>query len=170
MCNEADFFDHPQPKRSANIVSYKPYFSTYSIIIFDSGTINLTGIRTFEQVETIIEHFCECYGVVPNLRSSQPITDCLSFTGNLGRQLKVGALLKQFNHRQNKSALRTVSANRKFMAAVVCKHCDNQHPKKKIGAIMIFASGKFNILGAKTLKAAEAILLDTKTVVNQLPS
>ena len=116
---------------------------SYVYIVFStSGTVNVTGIRFYRDISSAVALFCREFGL--RRRHVGAVTvDNLTASGNFGSPVNLRLLKKSINASQEGDALiSSASYNPSFFPACFCR-------TYVVGTIIVFASGKYNIVGGK---------------------
>lgn len=142
-------------KRHGNYVSLK---ETYSYNIFSTGTINVTGIKSMQEIENVADNVCKDFNIEPSLIDGIFVIDSTTATGDFKRRVNLTAVQQYVIN--NKCAF-TTAFNREVFCAVYCK--SNLGP-----TIVLFASGKFNILGGRCIQQILATYHQMSAIIHQL--
>ena len=109
------------------------------------GTVNITGISSERVIPKALKYFCKIFNVKKSYISDITI-DNISASGSFNRYVDL-SFLKWFVNSQdanqiNRNPISSVSFNANYFPAAFCKTFT-------IGTVVVFGSGKFNIVGAK---------------------
>jgi TATA-box binding protein (TBP) (component of TFIID and TFIIIB) len=120
----------------------------YTYIFFPKkGHINITGIKTYSDIDNVIENLCKDFQLERALISSSLTIDNITAGGDFGKKLDVGAIQEKLNKQKNEF---TVKFDRNYFPGAFCKTFQT-------GTIIIFRSGKYVIVGAKCLEDVNKI-------------
>jgi TATA-box binding protein (TBP) (component of TFIID and TFIIIB) len=128
-------------KRHQNFIVFK---SSYAFIIFPkSGTVNISGIKSLSDISNAIHCFCATFDISRSSISSEAIVDNITATGSFGQEVNLKTLKETINSKEkNQSQISAAAFNPNYFPAVFCKTFG-------IGTVLVFGSGKYNIVGAK---------------------
>jgi len=127
-------------KRHHNFVVYRQNY--VFIIFFQKGTVNITGIRSSLKIFDAIDTFCQQFDISKELLS-EPIIDNITASGDFRKYVDLSSLKRLINNpKKAVSIISSASFNTGIFPACFCKTF-------KIGTIIVLASGKYNIVGAK---------------------
>jgi TATA-box binding protein (TBP) (component of TFIID and TFIIIB) len=128
-------------KTHHNFIVFKNSF--VFIIFFNSGTVNITGIKSFSNISDAICCFCTTFNISRSSIKSETIVDNITATGSFGRTVNLRNLKETINNGgKTESKISAASFNPNYFPAVFCKTFG-------IGTVLVFGSGKYNIVGAK---------------------
>jgi TATA-box binding protein (TBP) (component of TFIID and TFIIIB) len=131
------------------------------IIFFSNGTVNITGIKSFSCITHALQTFCSSFRV-SRRQITDYIIDNVSANGDFGKQINLVNLKQDINKREKKENLiQSASFNTNYFPAAFCK-------TYKIGTILVFNSGKFNIVGAKCQRHVREIFLEMSALIERL--
>jgi TATA-box binding protein (TBP) (component of TFIID and TFIIIB) len=123
-------------KRSGNITTLRTEDFVY--IIFSSGNINATGVRSINQVEECLDFFLTIFSIPLPLKCVNIRIDNISASMSLGRPLHVGIeVLSQLVQRHSGR----ISFNQGSFPGITIN--------LQKGTIILFTSGKINVVGVK---------------------
>ena len=131
------------------------------IIFFKKGAVNITGIKRFDDLSNAVENFCATFGI--NLQNiSNYIIDNVCAHGNFGRALDLEDLKQRINRKEHVSSrIETATLNISYFPAAFCKtFC--------IGTVLVFYSGKYNIVGAKCQQQVDEIFQEILVYISKL--
>jgi TATA-box binding protein (TBP) (component of TFIID and TFIIIB) len=149
-------------KRHHNFIVFRNDF--VFIIFFGSGTVNITGIKSFSHITEALQTFCTTFHT--RRRHIQGLTvDNVSANGQFSHLVDLVQLKQVINQREDKGdkLISSVSFNTNYFPAAFCKTFS-------IGTILVFNSGRFNIVGAKCQSHVLEIYTEMLSVVNSLAS
>jgi TATA-box binding protein (TBP) (component of TFIID and TFIIIB) len=149
-------------KRHHNFIVFRNDF--VFIIFFSSGTVNITGIKGFSHITSALQTFCTVFNI--KRRHLQDLTvDNVSANGQFSQLLDLAQLKQVINEREEKGdkLISSVSYNTNYFPAAFCKTFS-------IGTILVFNSGRFNIVGAKCQSHIREIYTEMLGIVNSLAS
>jgi len=125
--------------------------SKHTYIVFTSGFVNITGIRSFTERPTVIPLFCQEFGVTTDDIASDIVIDNISAAGNFQRRVDLKRLQRIVNKRKTQhSTFFSVHFDRNFFPGAFCK-------TRGLGTLTLFPSGKYVVVGSKCLEHVEKI-------------
>ena len=131
----------------------------YKFIVFHgSAIVNVTGIRQFEDIDHAVKTFCQHFHCIAVPQSV--VVDNSTATGHLP-SLNHHALIRLAKKTCSKKKHYTISCRTHYFPCVLIRL--QETPQHSSLTLSLFASGKFNILAAKTeqdLVAAQAFIED----------
>lgn len=141
-------------KRHSNFCSYK---NIYSYTIFESGCINITGIKDYNSIHTAIDIVCKflhldkcCDLEVTETKTEELyIIDNILYSGSLLTDLPLTLLADYIE--TNEIRLQGICNLLQFPALFISV-------VNKPGRMLVFSNGKFVILGVKCLDQFHTIL------------
>lgn len=110
----------------------------YTYIIFPNH-INITGIKSIKDLENVKTELCKTFFLDPSLLQEDTVIDNITANGSFKRRLDLAELKKTLNSEKNNFK---VDFDRNYFPGAFCK-------TYKCGTIILFASGKYVIVGAK---------------------
>jgi TATA-box binding protein (TBP) (component of TFIID and TFIIIB) len=139
----------------------------YSYIIFPKSKegycyINITGIKSFEDVENVIPELCETFHLNRIQVAGEVVIDNVSANGDFGRKLNLPQIQEAINGESKKDG-NTFSAcfDRNYFPGAFCKTLT-------IGTILIFPSGKYVIVGSKCVAEVQEIYRMMFAIIRKL--
>lgn len=146
-------------KRHHNFIVFRNKY--VFIIFFDSGAVNITGIKSFGYITEALKTFHSTFGI-KRRHVTDLIVDNVSANGDFGHQINLSHLKQLINKTEEGDKLITsASFNVNYFPAVFCKTF-------KIGTILVFSSGKYNIVGAKCQSHLQEIFKETSALISKL--
>ena len=143
--------------RHGNYISLK---GKYSYVIFPkNGYVNVTGIRKIEEISCVLHNLCLDFSLDRDLIVSDFIIDNTTATGNLEKRINLSTLQEYIVTKP--SCDFTVSYNRDIFSGAFIKSCFGP-------TVIIFSSGKYNILGSKCLQSLTQVSLKFHALINEL--
>lgn len=128
---------------------------TYNYVVFLSGTINVMGIKSFEEVNNVVPNVCADFDIEPSLINSAFVVDSSTATGSFARRLDL-TRIQRYIHK--KSCSFTTKFNREIFSSLYCY-------SKRGPTVVLFTSGKYNILAAKCPLQLDAVVDDLTVIV-----
>ena len=149
---------HKRTVRFGNYVSLK---ERYAYIIFpQNGFVNVTGIKSLKEVSLVVNNFF--YDFELDLRfvaRTHFVVDSTTATGDFNCRLDL-VLLQKYVNSHSDCGLR-ITYNRDRFSGAACR--SNIGP-----CAIIFASGKFNLLGSKNRWQIRNVVLQLNAVMSNL--
>ena len=156
------------PHKSYNnfkIVRGTPHVYT---VFDDNGFINITGVKGFEFLETVIPNFCTFFklSAKEDILSEILTIDNISASGHFGHRVNLENLVKRINKNKKHNEegdngfFIKVRLNRNVFPGAVCK--------TRLGTISVFAAGKYVIVGTKCLDHLERVFQETTALIKTL--
>lgn len=146
-------------KKHHNFVVFRNSF--VFIIFANNGTVNITGINSFDRICEALQNFHRVFGIGRE-EITDVIVDNVSANGDFGRIICLRDLKHLINEQENEEQLiSAASFNVNYFPAVFCKTFS-------IGTILVFNSGKFNIVGAKCQSHVTKIYLEMIALIDKL--
>ena len=128
---------------NANVKSYHNflvYKGQYTFIFFcTSGTVNITGIKQFEEIAIAVNFFCTQFNFCLE-EIGEVVIDNSTASGSFGIPINLRNLKNELFRSIGSSV--DVSLNPEYFPSVVCR-------SSGIGTCLVFANGKYCIVGAK---------------------
>jgi TATA-box binding protein (TBP) (component of TFIID and TFIIIB) len=111
----------------------------HTYIIFPKPRyINITGVKTLEEIPIVIPELCRVFKLDSNdVCKNTLVVDNICATGDFNKKINLQKIQEQVNEDEF-----SVNFNRDYFPGAFFKHYKN-------GTIVLFASGKYNILGAR---------------------
>jgi TATA-box binding protein (TBP) (component of TFIID and TFIIIB) len=133
-------------RKTGNYVSLKNYLS-YTIWP-EVGKVNITGIKSLEEIDPAITDFCFLFKI-KRIEINNVITDNIFACGSFNRRIDLRALKLLVN-----SLPKTPEDRFRFFCEYIpekfgAAYCRSRKEKLRRGTVIVFGSGKYNILGAK---------------------
>jgi TATA-box binding protein (TBP) (component of TFIID and TFIIIB) len=139
----------------------------YTYIIFpkskeDYCYINITGIKSFEDIENVIPELCDAFHLNQNQVVGEVVIDNVSANGDFGRKLNLPQIQEVINRESEKDG-NTFSASfdRNYFPGAFCKTLT-------IGTILIFPSGKYVIVGSKCIAEVQQVYQMMHAIIQKL--
>jgi TATA-box binding protein (TBP) (component of TFIID and TFIIIB) len=146
-------------KKLHNFIVFRSSF--IFTIFFKSGTVNITGIQRLTDISQAVSVFCQTFDISRRDIVDSIIIDNITASGSFNRDINLRNLKEKINGGKNESRIKSASFNPNYFPAAFCKTFG-------IGTILIFGSGKYNIVGAKSqLDVMEVFNLAT-TIINDM--
>lgn len=131
------------------------------IIFYTKGAVNITGIKDFIYISEAVENFCATF-CIPSTQITEYVIDNVSANGDFGKTVDLRSLKHHINKQEDRSNLiNSVSFNTNYFPAAFCKTFS-------IGTILVFCSGKYNIVGAKCREDVQKIFETVVVYINEL--
>lgn len=129
---------YKRTKQFGNFVSLK---ERYTYIIFpQSGFINVTGIKTLEEVPQVVQHFFQDFELDSDcVKLITFDIDSMTATADAGIRIDLVKLQKYVSAHRDSGF--TITYNRNRFSGASCR--------SKLGTAVVFASGRYNLLGCK---------------------
>jgi TATA-box binding protein (TBP) (component of TFIID and TFIIIB) len=148
-------------KKTFNNFSVVREEHTY-IIFPEKGFVNITGVRRFSELVSIIPKFCAAFGLAQTDVASDVIVDNISASGDFYSRVNLSRLQQLLNRRGGEEYF-TVQFDRNFFPGAFCK-------TRGFGTLTLFPSGKFVVVGAKCLEHLEKTFQEMRAVMTILLS
>ena len=147
------------------VVKVKEGGHTY-IIFPDVGFINITGVKGFSQVNSIIPRFCDTFGLSRLEIAGGVEIDNISASGNFQKRVNLEILKSTLNKSKSRGErlgkiVFTVHFDRNFFPGAFCK-------TRGYGTLTVFQSGKYVVVGAKCQQDLEEIVHEMFAVITTL--
>jgi TATA-box binding protein (TBP) (component of TFIID and TFIIIB) len=131
---------------------------SYTYVIFpESGFVNICGIKSFDDVPNVIDKMCKDFSLDKTKLRCEITIDNVCASGDFKREIELCCLQEKIYC--NKGF--TVYKNQNYSPSAICK-------STSFGTILVFSSGKYIIVGAKTLQDVERIFKDMTQIVEQV--
>lgn len=139
----------PVFKEHHNFVVWRNSF--VYIVFSQSGAVNVTGIRRYSDISKAVVLFCREFGL-RRRHIGRVTVDNVTASGDFGGGVNLRLLKKSINCRgsEEKQLIRSASYNISYFPACFCKTFT-------VGTVIVFASGKYNIVGAKCRADVETV-------------
>jgi TATA-box binding protein (TBP) (component of TFIID and TFIIIB) len=160
-------------KKSKEFHNFLVIKDKYSYIIFPEsknkkgkkkgGYINITGIKSFEDVENVIPELCVTFELNRIQVTGEVVIDNVTANGDFGQKLHLPRIQEVINGETEKDG-NTFSASfdRNYFPGAFCKTFP------KIGTILIFPSGKYVIVGSKCVAEVQKVYQMMLAVIQKL--
>jgi TATA-box binding protein (TBP) (component of TFIID and TFIIIB) len=125
--------------------------------VFTSGFLNITKIKSFEDINKAIKRICSIYEIAECDISNYSM-DNISANGSFGKKLNLIEVIKAVELSEGNFIPNYKPA---YFPGATLKHF-------KCGSIIIFASGSFNIVGAKSREDIDTIFHQTLKIIEAL--
>jgi TATA-box binding protein (TBP) (component of TFIID and TFIIIB) len=146
-------------KRFKQYHNFLCVYDRYTYIIFPKRMyVNITGVKNFEELPSVIPNFCKDFNIDIGLIESNFVIDNLTASGHFGKSLNLADIQEYLN--EGESPPFTVSYDRDIFPGAYCKH--------RLGTISLFATGRFNILGVKCSQEIEEVFTSMLAITNKL--
>jgi TATA-box binding protein (TBP) (component of TFIID and TFIIIB) len=146
-------------KTHNNFLVVREGVSTY-IIFPNKGFINITGIRGFSILSSVIPTFCQIFGLERDEISSDVVIDNISAAGNFWQRVNLVHLKSRLNKRGENNFF-SVHFNRNRFPGAFCKTAG-------FGTLTVFPSGKYVVVGAKCQEHVEKLVRRMFAVIRTL--
>jgi TATA-box binding protein (TBP) (component of TFIID and TFIIIB) len=138
----------------------------YSYIIFPRSKkgcyINITGIKSFEDVKNVIPELCDTFQLSPIQVKGEVVIDNVSANGDFGRKLHLPQIQEVINGENEKDGNTfSTSFDRNYFPGAFCKTLT-------IGTIIIFPSGKYVIVGSRCAAEVQQVYQMMLAVIQKL--
>ncbi len=143
-------------KKYHNFIVFR---NSYVFIIFTRGTVNITGIKRFEDIQDAVTNFCQTFQLTRD-QISDYVIDNVSANGDFGKRLDLIQLKNKINSEEGEKIIASSSYNTDYFPAAFCK-------SYSIGTVLLFFSGKFNIVGAKSQEDVSRIYREICVYTNE---
>lgn len=141
----------------------------YSYTIFQTGFVNITGVMAQCEINLATEIFYDLFNVNLSDCCGAATVDNITASGNFNKKLNLHSIAKYISSSEEVSSIltptncvpkkRVFKFNPDYFPGAVLRHFG-------IGSIIIFASGNFTIVGAKTLPHIQQIYDKTLKIIN----
>lgn len=130
------------------------------IIFANRGFVNITGINSYSQIESVIPQFCAAFKLDRAHVASDVVVDNISANGDFGKRCNLALLQRLLNKRGGEEERKyfTITFDRNFFPGAFCK-------TRGFGTLTLFPSGKFVLVGAKCLEHVEKTFLQMRAVI-----
>lgn len=142
-------------KKYKQCSNFVVWHGTYTYTVFYGGTVNVTGIKSLEEVKNVLSNMCSDFEIDPSLVKTSFIIDSSTATGDFQRRLDLTSIQRYLM--QNSDTF-TINFNREVFCSLYCY-------SKRGGTVALYASGKYNILGTKTCRQMQRVAADLTTIV-----
>lgn len=144
-------------------VSRDPRGTRRVYIIFEKeGFVNITGIREISSLKDVIPQLCLHFSLLQtDVASPQPLIDNISASGSFNCRIDLNRLRKILNAKGKNDGYFTVILNRNKFPGASCR-------AKGYGTITVFTTGKYVIVGSKSVEVMEQVFLKMSDVINSL--
>lgn len=158
LCNQT------RKKKHSNFCVYK---NIYNYTIFESGCINITGVKDYSLIESAIDVICDYLKVEKSKDlliqdNEKYIIDNILYTGSFQIQLPIKQL-NSYIYSLNKKKLTDLKGQKNGL------HFPGLFVKvgSRRGRIILFSSGKFVILGVQCLSQFYIILQEMAVFIKR---
>lgn len=147
-------------KRHHNFIVFRNNF--VFIIFFGSGAVNITGIKDFGYITEALQTFCNTFRI-KRRHIQDLLVDNVSANGSFAHTVDLSELKRVINERENQEnkLISSASFNPSYFPAVFCRSF-------AVGTILVFNSGKYNIVGAKCHSHIKEIYTEMLSVMSKL--
>ena len=120
----------------------------------------MTKVRGENDLENVIPHFCTIFSLHPCHVREEIRIDNISASGTFGKKMNLAAL----QQRANKSYIKgsgniTIQFDRDVRPEAICRTFS-------IGNLTLFASGKYFVIGAKSVSNVKDLVKKVENLVN----
>ena len=129
-------------------------------IFFNNEKIGVTKIRGEHDLENVILHFCSIFSLLPSEVEEKIRIDNISASGTFAKQLNL-ATIQQLANKSYKKGNEdiTIQFDRDIRPEAICRTFS-------IGNLTLFASGKYFVVGAKSLANVKDLVEKVDKVIN----
>ena len=135
-----------ETKKCINFFVWKCAGYSYNIFT-SSGSVNSTGIKDFADIKKAVQVFRDKFNFQNEDDLTTPIVDNTTFSGSFGKEINVSSLLQKL----------PVCVSSGVSARFTPQFFPCLTYKTPETTCLIFANGKYSIVGGKTLEHAEKI-------------
>jgi TATA-box binding protein (TBP) (component of TFIID and TFIIIB) len=134
------------------------------VIFFSSGVVNVTGIKSFGYITQALQTFCTTFKI-KRRHIQDLVIDNVSANGQYNCPIDLSLLKQVINQRDNKedNLISSASFNNSYFPAAFCR-------TYSVGTILVFGSGRYNIVGAKCQSHVLEIYNEMLAIVSSLAS
>ena len=135
----------------------------FTFIVFPrTGFVNVTGIKSYSQFNSVVAHCCKLFSFLPEDLVSDLIIDNISAAGSYLQNVNLGKLQQIINNPYNKNPDFSTKFDRNFFPGAFCKTTGG------CGTLTIFPSGKWVLVGAKCMQHVEETVAKMFAIICKL--